>query len=158
VLWNRSHFSLAKHDTHCMLPVMKTSSVVAINFITRTAGLVLWQVVDVSCSAVCRCVHTTATAQLTLIREQSHANQIGGSMPVSSVQETSLILWHFCFYHVQNGSRAHPASYPMGTRGSFPGVKRLGREANHSPPSSAEVKECVELYLHSPNTPSWRDA
>jgi hypothetical protein len=25
-----------------------------------------------------------------------------------------------------------------------------GREADHSPPSSAEVKEWVELYLHSP--------
>jgi hypothetical protein len=36
------------------------------------------------------------------------------------------------------------------------GVKRLGREADRSPPSSAEVKEYVELYLHSPNTPSWR--
>jgi hypothetical protein len=32
------------------------------------------------------------------------------------------------------------------------GVKRPEREADHSPPSSAEVKECVELYLHSPNT------
>jgi hypothetical protein len=31
-------------------------------------------------------------------------------------------------------------------------VKRPGCEADHSPPSSAEVKECVELYLHSPNT------
>jgi hypothetical protein len=30
------------------------------------------------------------------------------------------------------------------------GVKRPGREADHSPPSSAEVKEWVELYLHSP--------
>jgi len=29
----------------------------------------------------------------------------------------------------------------------------LGREADHSPPSSAEVKEWV-LYLHSPTTPS----
>jgi hypothetical protein len=38
------------------------------------------------------------------------------------------------------------------------GVKRPGREADHSPPSSVEVKECVELYLHSPNTPSWRGA
>jgi hypothetical protein len=28
----------------------------------------------------------------------------------------------------------------------------------HSPPSSAEVKEWVALYLHSPNTPSWRGA
>jgi hypothetical protein len=31
-------------------------------------------------------------------------------------------------------------------------------EADHSPPSSAEVKEWVELYLHSPNVPSWRGA
>jgi hypothetical protein len=30
-----------------------------------------------------------------------------------------------------------------------------GREADHSPPSSTEAKECGELYLHSPNTPSW---
>jgi hypothetical protein len=33
-----------------------------------------------------------------------------------------------------------------------------GREADHSPPSSAEVEEWVELYLHSPNTPSLRGA
>jgi hypothetical protein len=46
----------------------------------------------------------------------------------------------------------------MGNRGSFPGVKRPGRETDHSLPSSVEVKECVELYLHSPNTPSWRGA
>jgi hypothetical protein len=35
------------------------------------------------------------------------------------------------------------------------GVKRPGREADHSSPSSAEVKEWMELYLHSP-TPSLR--
>jgi hypothetical protein len=34
------------------------------------------------------------------------------------------------------------------------GVKLAGREADHSPPSSAEVKQCVVLYFHSPNTPS----
>jgi hypothetical protein len=33
-----------------------------------------------------------------------------------------------------------------------------GREADHSPPSSAEVKELVELYFHGHNTPSWRGA
>jgi hypothetical protein len=33
-----------------------------------------------------------------------------------------------------------------------------GREADHSPPSSAEAIEWVELYFHSPNTPSWRGA
>jgi hypothetical protein len=38
------------------------------------------------------------------------------------------------------------------------GVKWPVREADHSPPSSAEVKEWMELYLHSPNTPSWRGA
>jgi hypothetical protein len=38
------------------------------------------------------------------------------------------------------------------------GIKRPGREADHSPPSTVEVKECVELYLHSPKTPSWRGA
>jgi hypothetical protein len=37
-------------------------------------------------------------------------------------------------------------------------VRRPEREADHSPPSSAEVKECVELYLHSPSTLSWRGA
>jgi hypothetical protein len=47
---------------------------------------------------------------------------------------------NFSLHHrVQNGSGAHPASYAMGTGGSFPGVKRPGREANHSPPPSAEV-------------------
>jgi hypothetical protein len=35
-------------------------------------------------------------------------------------------------------------------------IKRPGREADHSPPSSSEVKEGVELYHHFPNTPSWR--
>jgi hypothetical protein len=35
------------------------------------------------------------------------------------------------------------------------GVKRPGREADHSPSSRAEVKEWVQLYLHSPNKPSW---
>jgi hypothetical protein len=34
----------------------------------------------------------------------------------------------------------------MGT-GSFPSVKRLGRD-DHPPPSSAEVKERIELYLY----------
>jgi hypothetical protein len=33
------------------------------------------------------------------------------------------------------------------------GLKRPRREADHSPPSSAEVKDWVEQYLHSHNTP-----
>jgi hypothetical protein len=66
---------------------------------------------------------------------------------------------NFLLHHrVQNGSEAHPASYPMGNGISFPGVKRSRREVDHSPLFSAEVKGRVELYVHSPNTPSSRRA
>jgi hypothetical protein len=42
---------------------------------------------------------------------------------------------------VQTGSGAHPASCTMGTGGPFPGAKaRPGRDADHSPSSSAEVE------------------
>jgi hypothetical protein len=42
----------------------------------------------------------------------------------------------------QTVSGAHPASYAMGTGGTFPGAKaRPGRrDADHSPLSSAEVE------------------
>jgi hypothetical protein len=35
-----------------------------------------------------------------------------------------------------------------------PGVKRARRESDHS--TSAEVKKNMDLYTHSPHTPSWR--
>jgi hypothetical protein len=42
---------------------------------------------------------------------------------------------------VQTGSGAHPASCTMGTGGPFLGNKALpGRDADHTPPSRAEVK------------------
>jgi hypothetical protein len=42
---------------------------------------------------------------------------------------------------VQTGSEVHPASCTMGTGGPFPEAKaRPRRDADHSPPSSAEVK------------------
>jgi hypothetical protein len=44
------------------------------------------------------------------------------------------------YHRVQIGCGAHPASYPMGTGDYFPGLKLKGREADHSPPSSAEAK------------------
>jgi hypothetical protein len=37
---------------------------------------------------------------------------------------------------IQTNSGAHPASYPMDTRGKA----RLGHDTDHSPPSSAKVK------------------
>jgi hypothetical protein len=40
---------------------------------------------------------------------------------------------------VQTSSEAHPASYPMGTGGPFPGGKaQPGRDADHSPPPSGQ--------------------
>jgi hypothetical protein len=43
----------------------------------------------------------------------------------------------------------------MGTGGPFPGAKaRPRRDADHSPPSSAEVDE-QELYVLSTEAPSW---
>jgi hypothetical protein len=45
---------------------------------------------------------------------------------------------------------APPSLLHNGYRVSFP-----GRGVDHPPPSSAEVKERVELYLYSPSGPSW---
>jgi hypothetical protein len=44
----------------------------------------------------------------------------------------------------------HPISYPVGTEGSYPGVKRPGCEADHSPPTSAEVKK---IWIYTFTTP-----
>jgi len=61
-------------------------------------------------------------------------------------------------HHIQTNSGAHPASYPVSTGSSFSQGKAARHEADHSPLSSAKVKEHVELYLHSPSTSSWHDA
>jgi hypothetical protein len=46
-----------------------------------------------------------------------------------------------CNLCVQTGSGAHPASCPMGTGAPFPGGKAQPKcDVDHSPPSSAEVK------------------
>ena len=55
---------------------------------------------------------------------------------------------------VQTDPKAHPASYTIDT-GSYQGVKWPGSDVDHTPPSSAEDKERVELYLYSPSGPSW---
>jgi len=42
---------------------------------------------------------------------------------------------------VQTGSETHPAYYSMGIGVVSLGIKRPGREADHSPPSGAEIKK-----------------
>jgi len=54
---------------------------------------------------------------------------------------------------VHTGPWAHPAFYVTGTR-SFPGEKQLGHGIDHPSPSSAKVKERVELYVYSTTGPS----
>jgi hypothetical protein len=38
------------------------------------------------------------------------------------------------------------------------GVKWPGCEADHSSPSSAKIKECMDIYLNSTNMPAWHVA
>jgi hypothetical protein len=58
---------------------------------------------------------------------------IGVRYPAGAEDFTSILC-------VQTSSGAHPASCTMGTGGPFPGGKaRPERDADHSPPSSAEV-------------------
>jgi hypothetical protein len=43
-----------------------------------------------------------------------------------------------------------PSFIYNGNRVFSPGVERPGRNADHSPPSSAEVKDGIKLYLYPP--------
>jgi hypothetical protein len=66
---------------------------------------------------------------------------------------------NFSLHHrVQNGSGALPTSYPMGTRGSLPGGNAAGAWSWPLTFIYCRGQDCVELYLHSPNTSSLRGA
>ena len=58
------------------------------------------------------------------------------------------------FTPVQSGPGAHPASCTMGT-GSFPGVKRPRRGADHPPLSKCRALKRVGLNLYSPPGNQW---
>jgi hypothetical protein len=51
---------------------------------------------------------------------------------------------------VQTSSGVHPLSHPMCIGVPFPGAKRQGREADHSPPTSTEVKKMLIYAFTSP--------
>jgi hypothetical protein len=70
---------------------------------------------------------------------------------VLSPTEAEVFSSNLCF---QTGSGAHPASYTVGTGGSFPGGKqRPERDADHSLPSSAEIKKERSYTSSHPNAP-----
>jgi hypothetical protein len=54
----------------------------------------------------------------------------------------------FLFSAASKPALGPTASYSMCTGTLSLRVMRPGREVDHSPPSSAKVKECVTLYLH----------
>jgi hypothetical protein len=112
------------------------------------------------------CVLSYSNLSLTSVRHVTVHRTINWIFLVLKIRKQELRQWSgvrvpagagdFSFHHrVQTGSGAHPASYPMGTGASFRGGKAAGSGADHSSPSSAEVKEFAELYLHSTDTPSW---
>jgi hypothetical protein len=73
---------------------------------------------------------------------------VGWMTDVSELE--SLWRQEFSIIHdIQTGFGARLVSYPMSTGGSFPEVKRPGREGNHSPPTSAEVKK-TWVYTSTP--------
>jgi hypothetical protein len=58
---------------------------------------------------------------------------------------------NFSLHHRdQNGCGAYPASYPVGTGTLSLGIKRPGREADHSPPSGAEIKNAWSYTFTPP--------
>jgi hypothetical protein len=64
---------------------------------------------------------------------------VGWTAGVRSPIEAENFSSSFC---VQTGSGAHPSFYSVGIGDYFPGGKRQPeRDADHSPPSSAEVKK-----------------
>jgi hypothetical protein len=77
----------------------------------------------------------------------------GGLDGWGSTQNRENFSFNLC---IQTGSGVYPVSYTMGTGSSFPWSKVwLVHDADHSPPSSAEVKKEKELYLLSPNVSPW---
>jgi hypothetical protein len=70
------------------------------------------------------------------------------AIEVRSLAEANDFFSNLC---VQTSSGVHPASCTMGTGYPFPGGKaRPGRDADYSPPSSAEIKNEKELYTSNP--------
>jgi hypothetical protein len=61
--------------------------------------------------------------------KQSRDSSVGIALDYGLDDQGSIPAWAGNFslhHHVQNGSGAHPSSYPMGTMGSFPGGKVAG--------------------------------
>jgi hypothetical protein len=109
--------------------------------------------------------HPCPPSLLGWIRDNHHPYSRGSVGPAGRYSDglrpgrPGFISWKWqgvsLLYNVQIACRTHPASFPMGTGGfSFPGVKRPGSEAEHSPPSFADVKN-GQVILPLSSMSSW---
>ena len=92
-----------------------------------------------SCHLRCSTGYMSGPGQLSRYSDSLRFGRSGDRIPV----------WARFSAPVQTGPGAYPASFTMGT-GSFPGVKRPGRGADHPPPSKCRGQERVGLYLYTP--------
>jgi hypothetical protein len=78
--------------------------------------------------SVCHCTHLVAVTVTFKSLDSSLCTALGyGLDDRGSRVRFPVGAGNFSLHHsVQNGSAAHPASYPMGMRGSFPGGKAAG--------------------------------
>jgi len=63
--------------------------------------------------------------------------------------------WWGEIFHTHPNQPWGPLSLLFNGYQVFPGVRRPGVALDQPPPSSAEVKGRIELYLYSPSEPSW---
>jgi hypothetical protein len=81
---------------------------------------------------VAKSIHLLITTSNVYNCHYSHDSSVGIALGYGLDDRSSRVrfpAWagKFSLHHrVHNGSGAHPASYPVGTRGSFPGGKVIG--------------------------------
>jgi hypothetical protein len=80
---------------------------------------------------------------LYIILEKGWESSVGIATSYSMNSQGAIPRWckmFFLLHGIQTDSGAHPASYPMDTGAISPEIKKLVPETDHSPPSSAKVK------------------
>jgi hypothetical protein len=102
------------------------------------------------------CTNNSSTSNWNTITSGLHTQNVGWDSTVGIATHYRLdgpgieSLWRQDFLHL-----SRPSVLYNGYWVSFPEVKRLGSSIVQWPPSSAMVKEIVELYLYSPSGPSY---
>jgi hypothetical protein len=92
----------------------------------------------------------SGSADLHVSRDSAVGIATGYGLDDRGVEFESREGQEFSLLHVvQTGAGAPPISLSNRQRGLSPGVKRQGREADHSPPTSAEVKK-MWIYTSTP--------